>query len=222
MFGCLGRLGCLLLLVLAGAVGWFTRDSWYPALRHRVEGTPAAAAATAPEKWEALTPEGAARARLALGKLATRSGPVYVDVAAGDLAAYALDPALRELSHDSVGAEAVARDDHISVRAMVDVAELGDAKALGPLGAVLRGRQEITVRGTLEVTSPGHALFHVDQVAIKELQLPKALIEKLIGRLQVKDRDATTPADAIPVHVPRELADVRIAKGHVVLYKTIP
>jgi hypothetical protein len=30
------------------------------------------------------------------------------------------------------------------------------------------------------------------------------------------------PRDAIPVHVPLELADVRVAKGHVVLYKSVP
>jgi hypothetical protein len=87
---------------------------------------------------------------------------------------------------------------------------------------MIGGRQEITVRGRLEVVSPGHALFRVDRIALKDLQLPSALIEKIVGRLRPKDRDATTPRDAILVHVPRELADVRVVKGHVVLYKSVP
>jgi hypothetical protein len=221
MFGCLGRIGCLIVVLLCAAVAWFTHDSWYPKLRARLGGAPVAVSAASP-KWEPLTPEGSARARLAVAKLSAKNGPVYIDVAAGDLAAYALDPALRDLSRDSVNAEALARDDHLSVRAMVNVADLADAKALGPLSSMIGGKQEITVRGKLDVVSPGHALFRVDQISLKELQLPKALIENIIGRIRSKDRTATTPKDAIPVHVPLELADVRIAKGHVVLYKSVP
>jgi hypothetical protein len=222
MLGCIGRLGCLLVLVIAGAVGWFTHDSWYPQLYRRLGGTPPAVATAPAAKWEPLTPEGSARARLAVGRLSSKDGPVYVDVAAGDLAAYALDPALRELSRDSTGASALARNDRLYVRAMVNIADLVDAKSLGPLGSVIGGRQEITVRGHLEVVSPGHALFRVDEIALKELKLPSALIEKIVSRIRPKDRDATTPRDAIPVRVPRELADVRVAKGHVVLYKSVP
>jgi hypothetical protein len=57
---------------------------------------------------------------------------------------------------------------------------------------------------------------------LKELQLPEALIEEIVGHVRKQDRTATTPKNAIPVRVPPELADVRIAKGHVVLYKTVP
>ncbi len=221
MFGCLGRLGCLLVLALAAAVGWFTHDAWYPKLRARLGG-PKPVATVSSAKWEPLTAEGSARARLAVAKLSAKNGPVYVDVPVGELAAYALDPALRDLRGDSVGAEALARDDHMYVRAKVDLAKLVDAKVLGPLSSVVGGKQEITVRGRLEVVSPGHAQFRVDQIALKDLQLPEALIENIVARVRTKDRGATTPRNAIPVHVPLELADVRIAKGHVVLYKLVP
>lgn len=221
MFGCLGRLGCLLVLAVAAAIGWFTHDSWYPKLRARLGG-PKPVVTVSAIKWEPLTPEGSARARLAVAKLSAKNGPVYVDVPVGDLAAYALDPALRDLHSDSVGAEALARDDRMSVRAKVNLADLIDVKALGPLASIVGGKQEITVRGRLEVVSPGHAQFRVDQIALKELNLPEALIENIVGRIRTKDRTATTPKNAIPVHVPLELADVRIAKGHVVLYKSVP
>lgn len=221
MFGCLGRLGCLLVLAVAAAIGWFTRDSWYPKLRARIVAAPPVPVAAA-AKWEPLTADGSARARLAVGKLSSKDGPVYVDVAAGDLAAYALEPALRLLSHDSSGAEALARDDRLYVRAMVNIADLVDAKSLGPLSSMIGGRQEVTVRGQLVVVSPGHAQFLVDQIALKDLKLPAPLIDEIVGRIRPADRNPATPKDAIPVSVPRELADVRVAKGHVVLYKSIP
>lgn len=221
MFGCLGRIGCLLVLALAAAVGWFTHDMWYPKLRARLGG-PKPVVTTSSAKWEPLTAEGSARARLAVAKLSAKNGPVYIDVPVGDLAAYALDPALRDLRSDSVGAEALARDDHLYVRAKVDLAQLIDVKSLGPLSSVVGGKQEITVRGRLEVVSPGHAQFRVDQIALKELQLPQALIDNIVGRIRTGDRKANTPKNAIPVHVPLDLADVRIAKGHVVLYKSVP
>jgi hypothetical protein len=227
MFGCIWRLGCLLLLAACAVVGWFTRDSWYPALRHRLHLSPPAVTAPAVSpapaaKWEPLTADGAARARAAVATLSNRSGRVYVDVAAGDLAAYALGPALRELTRDSTGAEALARDEHVYVRAMVDVADLADATALGPLATMISGKQEVTVRGKLEVIATGRALFVVDRIAFKELELPSALVDKIVGRLAVKGRTAGTPKNAIPFAIPRELADVRVSKGHVVLYKSVP
>jgi hypothetical protein len=218
MFGCLGRLGCLIFLAICAVILWFTHDSWYPKLRERFYQHPVVAAA----KWEPLTPEGAARARVAIDKLSQKNGPVYVDVAAGDLAAFALDSALHGLSHTESDAAALARDDELSVRAMVDIADLGDTKALGPLGSVLNGKQEITVRGKLDVITPGHAEFRVDQVKIKDLPLPEPLIAKIVAKVHAQNHDTTTSATAIGVRVPRQLADVRIAKGHVVLYKAVP
>jgi hypothetical protein len=227
MFGCIWRLGCLLVLAACAAVAWFTRDAWLPTARKRLHLAPAVATAPAvtpvpTAKWEPLTPEGAARARDAIATLQSRSGRVYVDVAAGDLAAYAIGPAIRELSHDSTGAEALAHDERLYVRAMVNVADLADATALGPLATMLNGRQEVTVRGRLEVVGSGRAQFLVDEIAFKELQLPSALIDKIVSRLQVKGRTAGTPKNAIRFTIPRELADVRIARGHVVLYKSVP
>ena len=221
MFGCIGRLGCLLVLAVVAAVAWFTHDSWYPKLRARLGAAPSAVTTSAP-KWEPLTPEGSARARLAVGRLSSKNGPVYVDVAAGDLAAYALEPVIRDLSKDSTGAEALARDDRLSVRATVNLADLVDAKSLEGISKMIGGKQEITVRGKLEVVSPGRAQFRVDQIMLKELTLPQTLVEQVVSRIRSKERTATTPKDAIPLRVPLELADVRVAKGHVVLYKTVP
>jgi len=33
MFGCVGRIGCGLLLILLGALGWAFRDAWMPKVK---------------------------------------------------------------------------------------------------------------------------------------------------------------------------------------------
>jgi hypothetical protein len=39
MFGCLARIGCLLVIVAAGAIGWFTQDAWLPKVKAQVKTT---------------------------------------------------------------------------------------------------------------------------------------------------------------------------------------
>ncbi len=39
MFGCLGRLGCLAILLIAGAIGWFTQDAWLPKAKAKIRTT---------------------------------------------------------------------------------------------------------------------------------------------------------------------------------------
>ena len=138
MFGCLGRLGCLVLIVLAAAVGWLTQDSWLPKLKVRVMSSEPRATASA-AKWEPLTPAGADRARAAVAKLSEKNGPVYVNIGAGDLAAFVLDSILHGFSPAASNAEAMARDDHLYLRAQVSVADLGGPKTLGPLSGLLEG-----------------------------------------------------------------------------------
>ena len=36
MFGCLGRIGCGLFLIVLGAAGWATKDRWWPEVRRRL------------------------------------------------------------------------------------------------------------------------------------------------------------------------------------------
>jgi hypothetical protein len=219
MFSCLGRLGCLVVLAVIAVAAWFTRDYWYPRVRDRFVGTAPAASAA---KWEPLTAEGAARGRAAFESLRSKNGPVFVNLSAGDFASFVLDEALHGMSPDAANAEALARDDRLYLRAQVSVADLGGPKTLGPLSGVLEGKQELTVGGRVEVLKPGRAQFRIDEVSLKELKLPSALIPRLISRIAVSDRDATVADDAIPVRVARELADVRVAKGRVTLYKNVP
>ena len=219
MFSCLGRLGCLVIAALLAVAGWFTRDAWYPKVRARFVATPPTATAA---QWEPLSAEGAARGRAAFESLARRNGPVFVNVSAGDFASAVLDEALHGLSPAATEAEAIVRDDHLYLRAQVSVADLGGPKTLGPLSGIVEGKQELTVRGRVEVLRAGRAQFRVDELALRELKLPSAVIARVLGRVAMQNRDASTAADAIPLSVARELGDVRMAKGRVTLYKNVP
>ena len=219
MFSCLGRLGCLAVAALIVVGGWFTRDSWYPKVRARFVSTPPPSGAA---RWEPLSPEGAARGRAAFEALSRRNGPVFVNVSAADFASAVLDEALHGLSPAATQAEALARDDRLYLRAQVSVADLGGPKTLGPLSGIVEGKQELTVRGRIEVLRSGRAQFRVDELALKELKLPSAVISRVLARVAMKDRDAATSNDAIPLVVSRDLADVRIGKGRVTLYKNVP
>jgi hypothetical protein len=219
MFSCLGRLVSLALLLLVAAAGWLTRDTWLPKLRARFVATPPPVAAS---QWEPLTPEGAARGRTAFDRLTEKNGPVYVNLAAGDFAAAVLDSLVHGFSAAATDAEALARDDHLYLRAQVSVADLGGPNVLGPLTGAVSARQQLTVRGRIEMLKSGRAQFRVDEIALGELKLPAAVIPRLASRIGVKDRDAAIAADGIPFHVPRTLADVRVGKGRVTLYKNVP
>lgn len=219
MFGCIGRLGCLFVIAVLGAAGWYTQDAWLPKVRARFTSSPPPVSASG---WEPLTAEGAARGRAAVEKLTRKDGPVYVNVGAGDLAAFVLDSVLHGFSPAATGAVALARDDRLYLRAQVSVADLGGPGMLGPLSSVLDGKQEFTIRGRLEVLGPGRAQFRVEEIDLKELRLPSAAIPRLVGRIAAKSRDSTIAADAIPVRVPMDLADVRVGNGRVTLYKALP
>lgn len=263
MFGCLTRIGCLLIFVVAGAIGWFTQDAWLPKVKAQVKttapglvrrvkeiaskaGVPssrgnaksgasdnandnandnAGGSAKSPaseSQWTALSAAGAERGREAVAKLNQKNGPAYVNVGASDLASFALDSILHGISSGASTAQAIAKNDRIYMKAMVSAADLGGPKTLGPLSGLVEGKQELTVGGRLEVLAPGKAQFRIEEISLGELKLPSVVIPRIVARIGVKDRTANTPGDAIPVNVPASLADVRVNKGHVTLYKTTP
>lgn len=221
MFGCIGKIVVLAVLIILGAVAYVTRSAWEPRLREKMGWTPKAAA-VAPT-WEPLTVAGATRARTAIESFRRAAGPVFVNTSAADLASLALEPVMRGLSAagDSTSRpEALAGENVISIRGNIRMADLGGAAALGPLAGVLKGTQRIEVRGRPVVLSPGTARFIVERIALGNLVLPSAAIGRVIQRLAPR-ADASAPAEAIALAVPREVADIRVTGGRVTLYKAV-
>jgi len=224
MFGCLGRLGCLIVALALVAAAWFTRDMWEPKVRAGVSAVmhSAPAATVVASTWEPLTNAGAARGRSAVASLSQQNGPVYVNISAADLASFALDSVMHGITGRATGVQAMARDDRIYLRGETTVGELGGTSSLGPLSAMFSGKQQLTVRGRLEVLKPGLGQFRVDEIEVGEVKLPGALIPQLIGRYDSSKRDALVASNAIAVPLPRDIADIRVGKGRVTLYKSVP
>ena len=230
MFGCIGRLVVLAVLIIVGAAAYLTRGMREPTLRAKLGARPAATAAA--PAWDPITPAGAARARAALATMQRPAGPVFVNVKAGDLLAFALDSAFHRWgpatpstpstpgAPGATGAEALAGENAVSVRGTIHMKDLGAAAALGPLAGILEGDQPIEVRGRLEVLGKGRVLFHVERIALRNFVLPSAAIGAVVQRIAPRT-DASVPSDAFVMVLPAEIADIRVTPGRVTLYKAV-
>ncbi|HEY5490037.1 MAG TPA: hypothetical protein VIK25_02490, partial [Gemmatimonadaceae bacterium] len=94
--------------------------------------------------------------------------------------------------------------------------------ALGPLASILDGRQPVLIGGTLNAVRPGLLAYHVTKMTVKDLSLPQRLIDKIVQRISVKAHTDSIAPGAVPLPVPKNVADVRITNGRVVLYKAVP
>lgn len=219
MFGCLGRIGCGLLLLILGAAGWHWRDAWLPRAKEMVTANmprPAEDAAG----WAPLSTAGARRATERIQQLSTLTGPAYVNIAAADFASYALRSALVHLSEVDSVPEALADGDKLFLRTRVRLADLGGRESLGPLSSMFQDAEPVMIAGQLNPVRPGLAQFRLTDVALRDLKVPKAAITQLVKRWGPPTRPAGVASDALPVELPRFVGDLRIGNGRVTLYKT--
>jgi len=218
MFGCIGRLGCLLMLAVLAVGGWLTREWWYPRVRTMVVATPPAPGIV----WHPITPDAAAAGTRAAGRLGEKSGPVFATLSPAQFAAWQLEPATKILGSSAGHPEASVHGDTLFVRASVAITELGDPKSLGPLAAMLDGRQPVLIGGVLAMARPGVLGLRVTQMTVNELRLPLALIGQIVQRISVRERTDSLAPGVIAMPVPKSVADVRVTNGKVVLYKAVP
>jgi len=202
-------------LVIAAAVGWFTRDRWLP---ERFRSHPAVAA-HAPT-WEALTDAGADRTRSALTKLSQPSGPVFQTLSGGDVASFIFRELARQLPASTDSIQALVSGDQLSMRANVKLSDLGGAGALGALG-ILGDRERVQFTGTLRVVHPGLGEFQMQDVKVRGVSIPRGMISTLIGRFGHGARPAGVDDDALPLPLPPYIGDIRVANGRITLYKNV-
>lgn len=218
MFGFLGRLGCLVMVAVLAVGGWYTQSWWYPRVRAMVIATPPSDSIV----WTPITPDAAAAGTRAAKRLAEKNGPVYASLTPAEFVAWQLTPAMKILGDAAAKPEASVQGDLLLVRADVAVNELGDPKSLGPLGSMLDGRQPVLIGGRLTMLKPGVLAMTVTQITVNELRLPSALIDRIVRRISVKQRTDSLAPGVIVIPVPEAVADVRLAKGKIVLYKAVP
>jgi len=208
------KLGCfLVILLLLGAV-WF----WYA----RVE-TPAGGTATgvtpATKLWQPLTQADAERARAALQSLSRPSGPVFANLTAGEAASYIFLIVAKQLPPSLKNAEAAVIGSRLYVRSEVELKELGGSGALGALGALLGDRDSVTLGGTLNMLGPGRGEFLIQEVKIGRLELPSALIPRILSRIKTGSPTTGVSSNGLPMAMPEYISDVRIAGGKITIYK---
>jgi hypothetical protein len=214
--GCITRLGCLFMLVVLAAIGWYTRDKWLA----RVDLHRTHVAATAPrERWQPLSDEARDTARAALTRLGQPRGQVFETLSPSAVASYIYGEATKRLPDAADSVEAMVSADKLSVRAVVSLSNLGSTitDAVG----IVHERERVELTGTLNVFQPGVAEFAVSEVRIHGLPIPKGMIATLIDRFEPGRRPTGMDANSLPLPIPRYIGDIRVANGKITLYKTV-
>jgi hypothetical protein len=216
--GCLARLGCLIMFVILGAVAYFTRDRWMDKLPWR--SSHPQTTVTAADAWKPLSQAGSNRTREALQKLSTPRGPVFLTLEGSDVASYVFLQIVKQMPASSDSFAARIDGDRIRLRARMRTADLGGA-VTGLLGKLLGERERVEMGGTLRVIGKGRAEFRVDDVRIRDVGLPDALITRLVHAVASGPRAAGLDENGLPIAIPPYIGDVRVSNGKITLYKNV-
>jgi pimeloyl-ACP methyl ester carboxylesterase len=218
--GCIARLGCLVLLVLLAAVGWWQRDRWLPRVRGSAGSRDSSAVVTSGEGvWQPLTTDGGERARRALEDLRRPNGPTSVTVRVADLGAYVYQELARQLPPSADSVETTAIGDQLHVRASVRLRELGGREVLGPLATMLGERERLELGGNLRVVRPGLAELVVREIRVGQLRVPSAVIPRLLRQSSRRERPEGISESGLPLRIPEHIGDIRVAGGSVTIYR---
>ncbi len=213
--GCLTRIGCGAVLVVAGAVGYATKDKWMPKVTDAVRTE--APAVTA--KWEPMTDAGAERAKARINSLGDRRGPAYVTMTPSEFSSYVLRNALGDVARRDTSTQAVVEKGLLYIRTQIRVADLGGRDALGALGRMLKDTEPLLVGGTVTMVRPGLAQFRLKEVGIRDIEVPRSVVGTLVKRWGPRTRPDSLATDGLPVELPADVVDIRLAPGAVTLYK---
>jgi hypothetical protein len=207
MFGCLRRVGCLIVLaaIVAGGYYWWT-----------VKASPSAESGV----WHAVTPADAQKGEAAVAGLRSPRGKVFTNLTPAQAVAYLIQETARQLPPSSTDVEAMVSGDQLHVRAVVPLRELGAERALGPLASMIGARDTVELAGQVDLIRPGMAQMHLTKVQIHQFAVPHAVLPKLARQIRRESPEGIA-ADALPIPLPSYIGDIRIADGKVTLYKNV-
>ena len=225
--GCLRRLGCLFVLVVAAVVDWKTHDIWRPWLPSWMPGhSPSYGrereAAGESAVWEPLTTEGAARAERAVAALGDRTAAVFTNVRPGDFASYMLLDLAGQLPSDLDSAQATVVGSQLLLRTSLDIKAMTGHDPPGVVTAVIGHRAPLTLAGMFDVVRPGVAEFRVQDLEVHGLPIPGLLIPQVVSRIENGPHPAGLASNALLVNVPPYVADIRATRSRITLYKNEP
>jgi len=221
MKGCLKRAGCLVILIFLIAL-WY----WYARVeRPAAATTPAAGTATTATSvssgWQPLTAADAARGQVAVQSLGRQSGPVFANLTPAEAASYIFTVVAKQLPPSAKNAEAAIIGDRLYVRSDVELKDFGGAKSLGPVGMLLGERDSVRFGGTINMLKPGLGEFLVQEVKLGRIDVPSALIPRLLTKMKRVKPVEGISQNGLPMVMPAYISDVRISDGKITLYKSV-
>lgn len=218
MFGCLRRLGSLVILAAVAGGAWLTQDWWYP----RVFGTTVTPELVVDSSWEPVTAGAASRGRGEIARLTGSSNVGAVSLHPAEAVGVVLDSLIRQLGGLGDEVQAAVIGDRLYLRASVPINSLG-GDVLGPLKGMLDARETVLLGGTLDVVRPGLAQFRVVEVKVRDFALPTKVVPRLLRELR---RGAALPdgvaPDAVPVSLASTVGAVQVSKGRVAIFREVP
>jgi hypothetical protein len=220
MKGCLKRAGCLVIIILLVAV-WY----WYARVEKPAAITPPTSAASTATSvktgWQPLTAADAERGRAKVQSLEPQSGPVFANLTPAEVASYIFMLVAKQLPPSAKNAEASIVGDRLYVRSEVDLKDFGGAKSLGPVGMLLGERDSVRFGGTINMLRPGLGEFLVQEVKLGRIEVPTALIPRLLSQMKKGKAVEGISQNGLPMVMPPYISDVRISNGRITLYKGV-
>lgn len=210
------KFGCFLVVLILLAGAWF----WYARMDTVSRTGSPSAAVPAAKLWQPLSAAAGQRGGNAVQSLSRPSGPVYANLTASEAASYIFLTMAKQATPSMRNAEAAIIGNRLYVRSEVDLKELGGSGALGALGSLLGDRDSVTLGGTINMLGRGRGEFLVQEVKIGRLDLPSALIPRIVTRIKPGSRTADISRNGVPMVMPEYISDVRIANGKITVYKT--
>ena len=224
---CLSKVGCLTVVVIAGAGAWWMYGGTVPSFLERATRTVSRSTATGngnakPVVWTTLKDARVPSAD-AIASLQSQSGPAYITLGAGDLAGFLAEGLGRVLPQSAGGVQVAIVDDVLHVRSEIPLRELGGKALPEFVSDLLSARDTVEMAGVLEMVRPGLAQFRVREVIVRGIALPPRVVPPLLSALRksAPQRDSIA-ADAVALTLPKSVADVRVSRGRVTLYKSVP
>jgi hypothetical protein len=216
MFTLFRRIGCAIVLLVLGAAAWEFRDHWLPRVRAMIG---AEAPDPGVEGWALVTDAGAARASAKIRSLGGTRGPGVVTIPAADFAAYVLGSALVRLADADSAPQAMLRDNKLFLRTSIRLGDLGGKESLGPLARMFNETEPLTLAGRIEPVRAGLAQFRLTEVSLRDLVIPKAAVTRLVRRWGPTSRPDSLDVAALPIVLPSYVAEVRVSKDRISLYR---
>lgn len=228
----LSRLLGTIVLVMTLAVGWWwwsggklplpeSLTTWIPFQPRQPDSM-----STAPERalaravWQPINAAAAKTAQTKLQQLASPSGPALVTLEPGQLASFLVEAFARQLPESARGAMVTVVDDMVYVKADVRLEDFGGESVLGPLAGKLDRRDTIVIGGTFDLIDERRAQFRIREVIMGQFSVPRPLVPKLVSLTRRGAvADSLISQDGYPVILPPSVADVRISRGRITVYR---